>query len=447
MKQFLIFIFCASFAVARGGDTLAFSPQFQSFTDGDTIFAETHFHSPHDSTQSIINGRLGNINLAADADIDPNKIDSSKTADKMRAAYMIVADSLNVTGPISGTSVSATTISSTRDSTGILVVKDTAKINILSADTTTSNRYFGGVMALTGAMQASKYYSAVGTNNVMIVNYSDKGLQVHATTGKVLADTMATLKDSTGILVAKDSVKANKITAVWCSVGTNVVVKDSVKTNRAVATWCSVGTNIVVKDTAKIKIAKVDSLHIANGGKVEVGKRLYFGDSYLTEDGDVFGFSKGVSQPIQFDIANTTGNGLAIFGGKVTADSLVVGTDTFALADGYVDYSATTTLTGFSSTTAKEVYYKRLGSLLFVRYFIQGTSNATTFKFTLPYETQVIKIGSVFIIDNGTDYRTGGISSTGSNNTISVERDEFTSVPWVASGTKASMNTFIAIIK
>jgi hypothetical protein len=191
-------------------------------------------------------------------------------------------------------------------------------------------------MALTGAMQASKYYSALGSNNLMIVNYGDKGLQIHATTGKVLADTMATLKDSTGTLVAKDSVKANKVTAVWCSVG----------------------TNIVVKDTAKIKIARVDSLHIANGGKVEVGKRLYFGDTYLTEDGDVFGFSKGVTQPIQFDISNTTGNGLAIFGGMLRADSMIVNNNSITPSTGT-----------FACTLSENGTDRAVGN---ARYFIVG---------------------------------------------------------------------------
>jgi hypothetical protein len=102
MKNVLYVLIMASVAYCRGGDTLAFAPAFQSFQDGDTMFASTHFHSPHDSTQSVINGRLGNINLAADADIDPTKIDTSKYAKRSRVEYLIVADSIRAFGPLKG---------------------------------------------------------------------------------------------------------------------------------------------------------------------------------------------------------------------------------------------------------------------------------------------------------------------------------------------------------
>ena len=51
----------------------------------------------------------------------------------------------------------------------------------------------------------------------------------------------------------------------------------------------------------------------------------------------------------------------------------------------WTDYSGSTTIGGVSGTpNAKEVHYKIIGKLLFFQFYVQGTSNANTFSFTLP---------------------------------------------------------------
>jgi len=51
----------------------------------------------------------------------------------------------------------------------------------------------------------------------------------------------------------------------------------------------------------------------------------------------------------------------------------------------WTDYTATSTITGWSATTVEEIYYKRIGNLIFVAFDIVGTSNSATTNFTLPF--------------------------------------------------------------
>jgi len=51
----------------------------------------------------------------------------------------------------------------------------------------------------------------------------------------------------------------------------------------------------------------------------------------------------------------------------------------------WTDYSAVSTITGFAAYTQKEIYYKRIGKLVFVSYGIGGNSDGVDVRFTLPY--------------------------------------------------------------
>lgn len=51
----------------------------------------------------------------------------------------------------------------------------------------------------------------------------------------------------------------------------------------------------------------------------------------------------------------------------------------------WVDYSGTSTVTGWASFTEKRIEYKRFGHLVFVNYRLNGTSNSATTSFTVPY--------------------------------------------------------------
>jgi hypothetical protein len=61
----------------------------------------------------------------------------------------------------------------------------------------------------------------------------------------------------------------------------------------------------------------------------------------------------------------------------------------------WVDYSATSNITGWGSFTTKQLTYKIIGDTLFVKFFLSGTSNSTGTSFTLPY------VSTNFISENG----------------------------------------------
>lgn len=54
----------------------------------------------------------------------------------------------------------------------------------------------------------------------------------------------------------------------------------------------------------------------------------------------------------------------------------------------WTDYSDTSTIVGWSSYTTKEIWYKKIGNLVFVQFHISGTSDAGDASFTLPYSQQ-----------------------------------------------------------
>lgn len=78
-RAFLIVALLVGGAFASGGDTLRWPVDLRNVQDGDTFFVSRHIAPLRDSTQSVINGRLGNVNIAANANIGQDKIDSTGT--------------------------------------------------------------------------------------------------------------------------------------------------------------------------------------------------------------------------------------------------------------------------------------------------------------------------------------------------------------------------------
>jgi hypothetical protein len=55
----------------------------------------------------------------------------------------------------------------------------------------------------------------------------------------------------------------------------------------------------------------------------------------------------------------------------------------------WTDYSATSTITGWSSYTTKSIFYARdVKKRVYVQFHIRGTSDTQTVQFTLPYSQQ-----------------------------------------------------------
>ena len=54
----------------------------------------------------------------------------------------------------------------------------------------------------------------------------------------------------------------------------------------------------------------------------------------------------------------------------------------------WTDYSALSTIVGWTSYTIKKIFYKKIGKLVFVQFDIEGVSDDTVATFTLPYSQQ-----------------------------------------------------------
>jgi len=103
----------------------------------------------------------------------------------------------------------------------------------------------------------------------------------------------------------------------------------------------------------------------------------------------------------------------------------------------WVDYSATSTIVGWSSFTVKKISYKIIDDAMIVDFNLEGTSNATTISFTIPSNAASYSyVLSAYIINNGyVPINPGRIVTVSGSNVITVQRDS-QSPAFVASGTK-----------
>jgi hypothetical protein len=113
----------------------------------------------------------------------------------------------------------------------------------------------------------------------------------------------------------------------------------------------------------------------------------------------------------------------------------------------WTDYSGTSTVTGWASTTTKEIHILKIGDLVYVKFHIVGTSNATSASFTVRDTSATdgtpASGANGYAADNGTPITTGSrhLLSAGS---ATVNLYSNTSVgTWTNSGSKEIMGWFI----
>ena len=87
-----------------------------------------------------------------------------------------------------------------------------------------------------------------------------------------------------------------------------------------------------------------------------------------------------------------------------------------SLSPTFIDYSATSTVVGWTTFTQKTIRYSVIGKLLIVEYFISGTSNATTTSFTLPQASATVS-GMIWANNNQT--QNNAVSYMGYSNVLS----------------------------
>lgn len=115
------------------------------------------------------------------------------------------------------------------------------------------------------------------------------------------------------------------------------------------------------------------------------------------------------------------------------------------LLGGLVDYSATSTIVGWSSFTSKFLVYKKIGRLVFVNFNFIGTSNSTSTSFTLPFTNVIQHVYSICRVqDNGGTIDAGLAILTNTSNTVSLYKT-INGGGWTATGTKAAQGQFIFV--
>lgn len=135
------------------------------------------------------------------------------------------------------------------------------------------------------------------------------------------------------------------------------------------------------------------------------------------------GAGTGASASCYFDgLMFTEGSSLFAFADKLASDSLIV------------DYFATSTIVGWAASPTGNIYIKKIGNMVFVNYYITGTSNSTSTSFTIPY---TISGTSYSISFNTTGGQGLGICSAGNGtNTITFPGPAWGDVTWPDTGTK-----------
>lgn len=113
---------------------------------------------------------------------------------------------------------------------------------------------------------------------------------------------------------------------------------------------------------------------------------------------------------------------------------IIAETDMYSVA--WTNYSSTSTVTGWSSTTTKSIYYKQLGKMVYVIFNISGTSNTTSASLTLPVACNASTGAWVIIpMRNNGVYGFGSAKLSSSSNTLNFYSGAGTEA-WVGSGTK-----------
>jgi hypothetical protein len=186
---------------------------------------------------------------------------------------------------------------------------------------------------------------------------------------------------------------------------------------------------------------------------------LKFGTSALTTNvamqipttGSQVQFADGTVAAPGISFLNNTGTGLYRIGSN---DFAVATNGTLALEftsgqDVYTgifqDYGATSTITGWAAFTTKSIYYKKIGKLVWVWFTLDGTSNATTSNFTLPFPVanNVDIWGSFKLRDNNVDQAAAGAIEIDKNTSlVNLYKDFTAAVGWTSSNRKICQGEF-----
>lgn len=111
----------------------------------------------------------------------------------------------------------------------------------------------------------------------------------------------------------------------------------------------------------------------------------------------------------------------------------------------WIDYSATSTIVGWSSFTDKNIYYRIINDHCFVQFGLSGTSNSTLITFTLPFNNTSgfdMFAPSGYSANNSANVTTPGRLALGNASNVVNSYRDMGFLAWNASGIKAIVGQF-----
>lgn len=448
MKQFFFLFGLVGVIYGAGGDTLVYDATFEAFTDGDTIYSLKHFHNPHDSVKAIINGRLGNINISATANIDPAKLDSTKKAvftrvdcdtimsdifgfDSVTATVKIDAprgyiDTLFLVDKITGNPVfdSLTGVSVIAGASGI------TRLDTIHVDSINSTNGINTITINTGNGNAEVYLQNQNLRTTDDLIFDSLKVTKIVSSGVVAVDSLFSTKGILGTTVntgngnvecyeqnqnlrSTDDVTFDSAIVTKLGIGSapgNNKLKVYSNTNDGAASslienastgdgaYCGLYLNA---GSGGSQIYQMGSGNTTSGGKyaansftIENNTNAVGADVQLSSVYKSIKFWTGQTERLRIDSSGKVGINdetpdarLDVAGSAIIDTNLTVtGTATVGniYTTDWTDYSATSTISGFSGTPADTVWYRKIGKQVSVGFKLAGTVNAPIVQFTVP---------------------------------------------------------------
>lgn len=111
----------------------------------------------------------------------------------------------------------------------------------------------------------------------------------------------------------------------------------------------------------------------------------------------------------------------------------------------WTDYGAISTIVGFSTST-QNIWYKKIGKMVWVIYYIDGTSDATNLTFTLPFIAINSTNARIYTvskgIDNGSGLTAPAMAELKNNTNLVTVFKDWNALAWTASGNKQVRGEF-----
>lgn len=242
-------------------------------------------------------------------------------------------------------------------------------------------------------------------------------------------------KETTIIKVGSSSVKITRN-------GTDCLIYQSIIGDYGLAYWK--GRTITAGCWVYATVADRARLRFSSGGEIYGYSSYHTGNStwqFLTVTTTISATASAANLHLLVDTGDTS----AYFDGAM----LVEGSSAFAFSpkpaeEGvWADYSAVSTIVGWSSFTTKLIYTKKIGKTVFVVFNLSGTSNATSISFTLPY---VLNFPSTIQVawgngaNNGTTLSSGGRFYMSGSTVVALS--DMASGAWTSTGVKTTIGQF-----